>query len=222
MLRWTWRFLLQSLVPSGRGRGPMAVGRLRNILFIWPDAAVGKNGDFSTNLGRKHPALNSTKHRRWTAIQERERKRDLAWDVLSSVGAFMHGKSMSMGSLFSMCFTYGLNMFESNSYSVCIICYHMLSSHAKLGSIEQKHAKPVKWTYFCCPMLLEAFGIPSSYHTCVNKTQTNRPSIRCQSRWTTSEDDGPKPEKKAAEVGKTAGSDWCNYIIIYNHAVCVI
>lgn len=79
------KFLLQSLVPSGRGRGPMAVGRLRNILFIWPDAAVGKNGDFSTNLGRKHPALNSTKHRRWTAIQERERKRDFAWDVLSSV-----------------------------------------------------------------------------------------------------------------------------------------
>ena len=111
MLRWTWRFLLQSLVPSGRGRGPMAVGRLRNILFIWPDAAVGKNGDFSTNLGRKHPALNSTKHRRWTAIQERERKRDLAWDVLSSVGAFMHGKSMSMGSLFS-----------------CVLClYHLLS-----------------------------------------------------------------------------------------------
>lgn len=126
------------------------------------------------------------------------------------------------GKFVFMCFTYGLNMFESNSYSVCIICYHMLSSHAKLGSIEQKHAKPVKWTYFCCPMLLEAFGIPSSYHTCVDKTQTNRPSIRCQSRWTTSEDDGPKPEKKAAEVGKTAGSDWCNYIIIYNHAVCVI
>ena len=41
-----------------------------------------------------------------------------------------------------------------------------------------------------------------------NKTSSSVTKIR-QSRWTTSEDDGPKPEKKAAEVGKTACNDWC-------------